>query len=597
MNGEPNGFRLLRISTWTIYAKLVLSFLLVVIPIVLVSFGMNRSSEEKVRHQIGSSMDSKVNFYLQALESEFARINQLKNEFINDEDVIALSTIPEAYDNFDRQQKIIQISRKLHFFKNSSLYMNRVKVNIPKLGRSIDSESMSDVIPMADIAAVRRSALEGLSLVQSDGKLLMGMTYPQDELSDPSYAFLLLIEISEDELRRSLQSIRGSEGAGAILFADNGSWSLSGGNADETPPTWIEALRSSSPDHQAVRGQQRIREGDLRLMVSYEHSALLSATLAVYESETAVLGPLAEYKEWLLAILVVSTVVIVFFSYGIHRLIHRPLQRLVIAFRKVESGSLDIAIHRQQQDEFQYLFTQFNEMVRKVKSLIINVYEQEIRAQRLELKQLQSQINPHFLYNSYYAIYRLAENEDLEKVAIYTRYLGDYFQYITRTGSDEVTLETEVRHARAYVEIQMLRYTKRIRTFFGEIPPGAEDIPIPKMILQPIIENAYHHGLANRTVDGIVDISMLWRGERLVFTVDDNGNELTDGKLAHLRDLLLIGEPEETTGIVNVNRRLGIRYGRESRLIVSRSDLGGLRVELVLILKGGNPNVQTADRG
>lgn len=152
------------------------------------------------------------------------------------------------------------------------------------------------------------------------------------------------------------------------------------------------------------------------------------------------MGPLDHYQVYLYLISLCALIVIILFSIYVYRIIHRPLSRLVRAFRKVESGDLQVELTYKSSDEFHYLYAQFNNMVAHLKKLIFEIYEQKIRTQQSELKQLQSQINPHFLYNSFYLLYRMTKAQDFENSTRFTKYLGDYFQYMTRNGSEEVPL-------------------------------------------------------------------------------------------------------------------------------------------------------------
>ena len=107
------------------------------------------------------------------------------------------------------------------------------------------------------------------------------------------------------------------------------------------------------------------------------------------------------------------------------------------AFQIVESGNLDIKVEYEKDNEFRYLFTAFHSMLGRIRNLIDQVYKQKILYQRSELKQLQSQINPHFLYNSYFVLNDMAVNEDYENLAEFSRQMGIYFQYITRNASSK----------------------------------------------------------------------------------------------------------------------------------------------------------------
>ena len=120
------------------------------------------------------------------------------------------------------------------------------------------------------------------------------------------------------------------------------------------------------------------------------------------------------------------------------------------------------------------MYGRFNQMVVNLRSLIDQAYKQKIMTQRAELKQLQSQINPHFLYNSFFILNTMAHTGDLEGIETFTTQLGGYFQFVTRNASDEVALHQEIHHARLYTEIQSCDFPSRIKVDFEPLPEGLE---------------------------------------------------------------------------------------------------------------------------
>ncbi|MCX7657034.1 MAG: histidine kinase, partial [Treponemataceae bacterium] len=161
----------------------------------------------------------------------------------------------------------------------------------------------------------------------------------------------------------------------------------------------------------------------------------------------------------------------------------------------MEEGDLKTRIEYERKDEFGYLFHSFNRMVDKLDELVNQVYVAKILAQKAELKQLQAQINPHFLYNSFFTLQRTIIGEDIDKAALYAEKLGSYFKYITRNRQEEVALEKEVEHARIFTDIQSMRFSRRIKIEFGCLPEECRDWIVPRLILQPLLENAFEHGL------------------------------------------------------------------------------------------------------
>jgi two-component system sensor histidine kinase YesM len=200
--------------------------------------------------------------------------------------------------------------------------------------------------------------------------------------------------------------------------------------------------------------------------------------------------------------------------------------------------------------------------------------------QRAELKQLQSQINPHFLYNSFFAINTMAKTGD-ENLAIFTKRLGEYFQFITRNSSDKICLSEEVKHAKVYTEIQLMRFSLALQIQFGEYPERYSELKVPRLILQPIIENAFNHGLKELESSRIISVNFKENENELDIIVEDNGCGMTDAGIFEMENALTYkGNDIETTGIINIHRRIRLEYGQNSGVLVSKSEMGGLKVIL-----------------
>src|SRR5690606_36680981 len=142
--------------------------------------------------------------------------------------------------------------------------------------------------------------------------------------------------------------------------------------------------------------------------------------------------------------------------------------------------------------------------IKRLRTLIDQDYKQKRMMQKSELKQLQSQINPHFLYDSFFILNSLAKIGDVERIEQFTIMLGEYFRFITRNGNGLVSLSEEAKHTRVYTSIQELRISTRIKVGFEELPKQMENIKALLLILLPIIENAYEHSLENTVEDGLL---------------------------------------------------------------------------------------------
>jgi two-component system sensor histidine kinase YesM len=171
----------------------------------------------------------------------------------------------------------------------------------------------------------------------------------------------------------------------------------------------------------------------------------------------------------------------------------------------------------------------------------------------------------------------------VERIEQFTALLGEYFQFVTRNASDEISLQQEIHHARMYTEIQELRFSRRIRIRFEPLPQELGGIKVPRLIVQPIIENAFKHSLEGKSQDGSMIVRFEAYDEEVRIVVEDNGEGLTDEAVARIEHSLENGDERiETTGMVNIHRRLRMTFGGDGGLKVARSPLGGLQASLCI---------------
>jgi len=276
--------------------------------------------------------------------------------------------------------------------------------------------------------------------------------------------------------------------------------------------------------------------------------------------------------------------VLVFVKYYIIK----PIDNMVEAFKPVERGDFSVRLQTNSTDEFAELYDSFNHMVENLQVLVNEVYQKELLVQHADLKQLQSQINPHFMYNSLYALSTMIKIDDNENADRFCMYLASYFRYITRSGSDLMNLTDEWQHAGTYLNIMTMRNSSVRLDFQQDLPEQVRNLHVPRLIIQPIIENAFKHG--GKTVTGFrLKISAVCEDNRLLIKVEDNDKGTSDQELEELNTRLNDHQSgQEITGLINIHRRLQLVFGPDSGLLISRSELGGICVTAVLVLKGGD---------
>lgn len=574
----------LKWKTWqvSIFIKLVLIFLVVIIPLYSVSLVINEWGSNSIRHEISKSILSKVHFYLNSLETEVLHIRNRQFEYLKDDNLQSLSVASEKMTDYEKVKAINELQKKLQVMKDSSIYIKNVSVHIPSMDKTISTRRSFGEIPEDEFKALMELPREsGSPVIYWENKIFLSTSYPDRPFTGiKNPMFVIGTELSREKLSRALSQFTDYKGSGLVLINKSQDWFISI-NSDAGMLSNIKSFLQSQSDKKTVDNMERIKIDKQNYLVLYNISSYLGMTLLAYVPEEQVMGRLKIYQIWFWVLSIISIAIIVFFSYSIYRLIHRPLLDLVRSYRKVDEGELNITIIHKSNDEFRFLYEHFNIMVEKLKGLIHQVYEEKILAQRAELKQLQSQINPHFLFNSFYLLNRMIKAEDNENAKLFSQHLGKYFEFITRNATDEIQLSMEVKHARAYVEIQTMRYSNHVQVEFDNLPAECENIQVPRLILQPIIENAYEYGMNKRVKDGMISIKMKVSGDRLCISVEDNGEGLDDCMLDDLKNKLSEKDNgNENTGIINVHRRIQLKFGSGSGLTVSRGQSGGLKVDI-----------------
>jgi two-component system sensor histidine kinase YesM len=571
---------------FTIFPKLVAAFLIVMIPMYALSQHMNEQGADSVREELSKSLQSQVHFYISQLEMELDRIIKLQREFVNDEDLISLSLAAAGLSDYERTQAIKRLQRRLNIIKSSSNIIKEVSAHIPAIQRTISTSELIKGIPEQEFKILQTIAERpGSPIIYWKGRLFLSEPFPNPPVTGKKQPlFILGIELSTGNMLRTLENFSNYQSGGAALI--NTDWLIVNDRDRQIVSDAVSRLRNEQMN-QSANGLITVQTDERSYLATYEASPLIDTTLLIFVPEEQVLGKLQTYRNrfWILS--AISVFIILVFSYWIYRLIHRPLRHLIHAFRKVEKGNLDIVIHHRSRDEFNYLYKHFNFMVQRLNILIKEIYEQKLRAQRSELKQLQSQINPHFLYNSFFALKRMARNHDTENVERFANHLEKYFQFITRNRQDEIPLEAEVNHARAYTEIQNVRFSNRIKVEFQELPEGIRNVRVPRLILQPLIENAFQHGLEQKVTEGKLLVGFMEDGQNLFIYVEDNGEHLKDEDIQKLqKSLQAVDEDMESTALINIHRRLKLKFGAPSGISLMKGKWGGLRVNMRIPLKG-----------
>ena len=569
----------------SIFTRLIVTFLFIIIPVYFMGINLYNWGISIVSEEVSNSMISQVTYYLNGLETDLQRIKALQYDCLNDDNLDKLANLSQLMNEYEKSVHILASQQRLNAIKSSSVYINDVCAFIPSFGKSISALGNVDDFDQEKFTMLNVYDTTSASQIMYKNKsLFLSATSPIPNLSGKEKpSFLIEIELSGAELKKALGQLNNYTGSGSILINQMNDYIIENAS-DKKVAEQVYGLTQKKING-LKSGKSFVKIEKKQYLIVFATSNYLNMSLIKYIPADLLSEPLKKYQVafWLFSI--VSVIIIVLFSVSTFRFIHRPLKKLVNSFQKLETGELNFSINHKRNDEFGYLYQQFNATMEKLNALIEQVYKQKILAQHAELKQLQAQINPHFLYNSFFILHRMIKLEDYKNSLHFSHQLGNYFRFITRSAADEVSLDREAEHARIYAEIQAMRFSNRICVEFHDVPDKYKEFMVPRLILQPLIENSIEHGLKNKEKDGIVRIMFNELADGLCITVEDNGCGVSDLEIDKLRGTLSNNENcTECTGVINIHQRLQLKFGPDSGLSIYQGELGGFKVEVNIIL-------------
>ena len=289
-------------------------------------------------------------------------------------------------------------------------------------------------------------------------------------------------------------------------------------------------------------------------------------------------------------ILIISAVVFsVVAAWSLSRSIYTPIKKLHDVTTTITKNDLQALMTSDNVDEITELGMSFNIMIGKIKELLDSKIKEQENLKKAELRALQAQINPHFLYNTLDTIIWMAESKKTDQVVQIVTALSSFFRISLSKGRDWITIGEEVERIRSYLTIQKMRYHD-ILDFKIEVDQDVTENTILKLILQPLVENALYHGIKNKRQGGTISVRARRKNaDEILLEVEDDGIGFTPQKLAQLRAELAddSGEIklESGYGIGNVNNRIRLYYGRQFGLSVESEYSTGTCVKLVIPAK------------
>ena len=259
----------------------------------------------------------------------------------------------------------------------------------------------------------------------------------------------------------------------------------------------------------------------------------------------------------------------------------RPIQVLAQAAGRISEGDLDARADVDSRDEIAVLADRFNDMAGNIQTLVVKVREDEQKMRKADLRLLQEQINPHFLYNTLDNIVWLIEGNEPDEAVEMVVTLSEFFRLVLSKGKEFITIRQEEQHISSYLQIQEKRYHD-ILDYHIYIDPEIYEYQIPKLTLQPLVENALYHGIKYKRSRGMIEITGTKEGENLYLTVADDGVGMDEDELKKLEKEISrpCKETESGFGLANVNERIRMYFGAEFGMKIWSEKGSGTRITI-----------------
>ncbi|REE91581.1 two-component system sensor histidine kinase YesM [Paenibacillus taihuensis] len=412
--------------------------------------------------------------------------------------------------------------------------------------------------------------VETRTLNSSTGQMADTLTFVQairkiELYSDSKIIGFLVIQLSPRYLSEWLGGLGGG-GQGTYALVDRKGGVTRVAANDDFPPDL-----NGMPKLLDVNSSQRVREkvgtsGDMPTLF-VAHGISNSPWILVGEvSLKTLLRPVNELARQTMLITLLCFIGAMVLAGVLSSTITIPLKQLRKGMRAIERGDYLFTVPVRSRDEIGYIVQRFNQMAGEINTLVVKVYETDLVKKDAEIKSLHSQINPHFLYNTLGMIDGLAEMYDAPKISKISGSLARIFRYSISPGH-LFPLKAEIRQLELYLYIQQNRFSERL-SYAIEVEQGLDGVLIPKLLVQPLVENSFKHGIDYMKSGGQVRVKVWSDGEEEVYiSVWNNGPAITADKLEEIRGMLerielsAYGSNSASIGLANVVQRIKLVYG------------------------------------
>ncbi len=560
------------------------------IPITLLYFFSNKTTTDVLRSELNTSNNTQLRFFQNQVETQMELLSSWPILLIHDPDILTLKDMAPEQDNLNLKaiQLVKRIQTKISIQESSSNWNSRLSLYSPAVHRMVTE---NDALPYRD-EELREEVKSGWQVKkikdQGEERFLFSWfsyTPSMPQFSPSSAATIMKVEFNSRNIEDMLDQFK-SDGRRDPFYYKQGTGLIFNRSADRVVAEQL--VKQLKQTELTGSGNRTLKIGQKSYSVNIAYSPKMGWTLIDYMPLSEILQPIHTSNRLFYfsvsALLLMSCLT----AYLLYVQVQVPVRQLVGGFQRLKQGDYSVRVGIRGRNEFSFLSIRFNSMVEQMQELIEKVLMEKIHVREARLKQLQSQINPHFFYNCFSFITSMAKLDNMKAVVGMSHHLSRYYRYTTRQEREMVPLPEEVEFVTHYLEIQNMRMSRLNYTI--SIPPQMRRMVIPPLILQPLVENAVLHGIEPVARAGQIRITGASHGRRMTLKVEDDGEGMTPEQIAMLEQRLNRAMDDEMgCGLWNIHQRMHLRFGDEAGIAFAPSPLGGLQATLYWLLPADQP--------
>lgn len=575
-------------------SKIILYFLIsILVPATLITTVIYAGSTHIINQKMDELVEKNLDSARLLVQQRLAFIDELTTLISVNPLIQDVLNEPATQDSNRNIEQIIQLDHALDSYYISNYYTSASSPIVPVL-YMIDrpgyqqfhiSDRIRDISELYSCDWYTQAASRGTSVVTDTAQNAVIITrklYNLQNIDSSRYAALLTVSLDRSFFHNLLQTYKPTPNSRLVLCDSNAhiissSEDLSSEEISFFSQTFSEANLTGKAFHTKYNGASAVASA--RTLANADWTIFAVTDLNDLNASQNMLTKIVIF------IIFVSMGIALFTALLLSRNLSRPITAIVDSMHKVGGGNFTIDLPYHKNDEFKYLIDQYNQMLIRISQLIkelciseANKQKAEIESREMQLKALQAQINPHFLYNTLDSINLYAIKYNVPEICDMITSLSDFFRYSLNAGSTVISLEEEISHTRSYLELVAIRRGPDMKYQF-QIPGSLRKTRILKLTLQPLVENALQHGQHPKNGKLSILISGSLQEDQVILTISDNGVGSDTEKLNRI-----LTDPDTLSNdyfaICNVQKRLQNKFGKNAGLFYKDTPGGGVTVDV-----------------